>query len=186
MAEFKINLRERLSRFSPQPVFDPHVGHAAVLMPIFERDDKLSFLFTKRTEEVQTHKGQISFPGGNRSPEDASLCATALRETEEEVGVPGHYVEILGRYQEHVAVTSQLVTPFVGFLKEGFPLLLNRCEVESVLTVPLDFFRQTEPVCEYRKRLGRQMPVYFYDYQGSTIWGLTAAILKDFIEFLDR
>lgn len=182
--DFKEEVREKLGALSLRLLSQPHKGEAAVLMAIFELAGEPHFLLTKRTENVRTHKGQISFPGGLRQPHDASLRDTALRETEEEVGVPSSCVEVLGRYHQYLAITEQVVTPFVGYLNEGFPLALNQREVEFVLKVPLDFFRRTAPAVEYRERQGVRVPVYFYDYQGKVIWGLTAAIIRDFVEFI--
>ena len=162
------------------------MAEAAVLMTIFQRDGEPYFLLTQRTQEVATHKGQISFPGGVREDGDSSLRETGLREMEEEVGIPADFVEVLGPFNQYMAVTNYRVTPFVAFLREGFSVSLNPREVERILEVPLRFFYQAEPTEEIHHRFGRAVTLYFYDYEGDVIWGLTAAMIKDLIEFLEE
>src|SRR5262245_56549999 len=89
---------------------------AAVLVPFLEKEGETYLLFTRRTESVRDHKGQISFPGGARDPGDPSLRETALRETEEEIGVPRHAVEVLGELDDYVTVTNYMITPYVGII----------------------------------------------------------------------
>ncbi len=153
-------------------------------MPILEKDGSASFLLTKRTHSVRTHKGQISFPGGLSEENDESLMATALRETEEEIGLPPSDVEIVGRFHDYLAITEWLVAPFVGLVRPSASLSPNPGEVEKLLEIPLDFFVQTEPRVERQERLGRVRPIYFYDFDGEVVWGLTAAIIRDFVTLL--
>ena len=117
---------------------------------------------------------------------DSSLEQTAIRETEEEVGITSSYVEIVGRFHEYLAVTRYRVTPFVAVLNGGFLINPNPREVERILEVPFRFFLETEPEVQVQRRLGRNMAVYFYDYEGVSIWGLTARMIKDFVELLDQ
>ena len=155
-------------------------------MTLFQRDGEPYFLLTQRTQEVATHKGQISFPGGLREDADSSLRETGLRELEEEVGIPADFVEVLGPFNQYMAVTNYRVTPFVAFLREGFPVSLNSREVERILEIPVRFFRQTKPAEEIHHRFGRAVTLYFYKYEGDVIWGLTAAMIKDLVEFLEE
>ncbi len=155
-------------------------------MTIFQRDGEPYFLLTQRTQEVATHKGQISFPGGLREDADSSLRETGLRELEEEVGIPADFVEVLGRFNQYTAAANFRVTPFVAFLREGFSVSRNTREVERILEVPLRFFYQTEPTEEIHHRFRRAVTLFFYNYQGDVIWGLTAAMIKDLIEFLEE
>ncbi len=184
-ADLKERIRERLENWSPRVLEEDHLAEAAVLMTIFQRDGEPYFLLTQRTQEVATHKGQISFPGGLREVADSSLRETGLREMEEEVGIPEDFVEVLGRFNQYMAVTNYRVTPFVAFLKDGFSLSLNPREVDRILEVPLRFFYQAEPTEEIHHRFGRAVTLYFYDYEGDVIWGLTAAMIKDLMEFLE-
>lgn len=185
-APLKARIREKLQRLSLRNLDEPHVGEAAVLVALFELDEQLYFLLTKRTLQVSTHKGDVSFPGGVRHREDSSMLGTALRETEEELGIPAQQIEVLGQFHQYMAITQYVVTPYVGFLSQGFTVTPNPREVESVLSVPASFFRDTEAVVEYRKRLGKRTPIYVYDFKGNTIWGLTAKIIRDFIEVLNE
>jgi 8-oxo-dGTP pyrophosphatase MutT (NUDIX family) len=182
--DLKERIRQKLAGCSPRSLEESHSAEAAVLMTIFQRNGEPCFLLTQRTQKVATHKGQISFPGGLREGGDSSLRETGLREMEEEVGIPADFVDILGRFNQYMAVTNYRVTPFVAFLKEGFSVSLNSREVERILEVPLRFFDQTEPTEEIHHRFGRTVTLYFYDYEGDVIWGLTAAMIKDLMEFL--
>ena len=185
-SDLKKRIRQKLENWSPRSLEEHHSAEAAVLMTIFQRDGEPYFLLTQRTQEVATHKGQISFPGGLREDTDSSLRETALREMEEEVGIPADFVEVLGRFNQYMAVTNYRVTPFVAFLREGFSVSLNPREVKRILEVPLRFFYQAKPTEEIHHRFGRPVTLYFYNYEGDVIWGLTAAMIKDLIEFLEE
>ena len=159
--EFKREIRERLADSIPRILTNGCVAEAAVLISISQREGEPYFLLTERTQEVATHKGQISFPGGLRDQRDSSLRETALRETKEEVGITADWVEIMGQFDEYRSKTNLRVRPFVGFLKEGFTVSLNPQEVERVLEVPLHFFFQATPREEVRQRNGKQVTLFF-------------------------
>ncbi len=182
--DLKRDIRQRLADSSPRVLKKNYTAEAAVLISVFQRGDEPCFLLTQRTQEVATHKGQISFPGGLRDKKDASLHETALRETEEEVGISAEWVEILGQCGEYRSKTNLLVTPFVGFIKEGFTVSQNPQEVERIVEIPFHFFSQTTPREELRQRHGRQSILYFYEYESDVVWGLTAAIIRDFMKLL--
>ncbi len=152
-------------------------------MPVILDAGEPRFLLTQRTDQVSTHKGQISFPGGMQDPEETPV-ATVLRETEEELGISRDAVDLAGRFHDYVAVTGWKVMTFVGFLSRETRLRPNRDEVARVLEVPLGFFAQATPRVVYRFRLGRKVPLYFYDFGDDVIWGLTAAIIRDFVRTL--
>ena len=183
--EFKRDIGQRLADSSPRILADNCEAEAAVLISVFQREGEPCLLLTERTQEVATHKGQISFPGGRRDEQDSSLCATALRETEEEVGITADWVEIVGQFDEYRSKTNLRVRPFVGFLKEGFTVVPSPQEVARILEVPFDFFSQTTPREEVRQRLGRPVTLYFYEYESDVIWGLTAAIIRDLMRLLN-
>jgi 8-oxo-dGTP pyrophosphatase MutT (NUDIX family) len=148
---------------------------------MFERGGEPHFLLTRRTEEVQAHKGQISFPGGMREGTE-TLQETALRETFEEVGIMPETVDLLGRFHDYESSTGFLVTPFAGYLTDPFEISPHAGEVAEVLLVPFGIF--TNPAnlrIEPMFRLGRVMDVYFYSYGRHQIWGLTARIIHDFL-----
>jgi len=177
-------IRLRLANLQPGGVDSPVKGDAAVLMPIVLENSEPEFLLTKRTETVSTHKGQISFPGGTREDQDDSLVQTALRETEEELGLDTAEVEVVGRFHDYLSVTELRVAPFVGLIRNCSELNPNPAEVQQVLRVPLAFFRETAPRFETKQRLGQTLSVYYYDYGEEVIWGLTALIIRDFLEML--
>ncbi|AJE02027.1 NUDIX hydrolase [Geobacter pickeringii] len=156
---------------------------AAVLLPLFEQGGEYHVLFTKRTEHLNHHRGEISFPGGSRHPDDADLRETALRETWEEVGIKPGDVEILGELDDFYSIYDYLVTPFVGVFPDGYPLVVNGGEIERIITVPLSHLLRPAifRVEDWRWK-GRTHPVYFYTCGSDEIWGLTAAILKQFLD----
>ena len=155
------------------------------MIPVIERDSGLTVLFTRRTEHLQAHAGQISFPGGGAEPADASPIATALRETQEEIGLQAHQVEILGRLDEHPTVTGYRVTPVVGLVAQPFELRLDDFEVAEVFEVPLAFL--LDPI-NYRRdsmiRDGRLREFHAVPYGPHYIWGATAAMLLQLHAYL--
>lgn len=160
---------------------------ASVLIPVIERDPGLTVLFTRRTDHLQAHAGQISFPGGGAEPADASPIATALRETEEEIGLQPHQVEVLGSLDEHPTVTGYRVTPVVGLVFPPFELRPDKFEVAEIFEVPLAFLldpanhRRDSMVREGRRREFDAVP-----YGPHYIWGATAAMLLQLHAFLMR
>ncbi len=153
-------------------------------MPIFETEGEPHLLLTRRTEEVQTHKGQISFPGG-RCQEGESSVTAALRETREEVGIGEHEIEILGRFHDYLSSTGYRVVPFAGYLGGPFTPVPEAREVAEILLVPFQAFLDPEKFrVEQMIRQGRTVDAYFYSYGKHEIWGLTARIIKDFLEEL--
>jgi 8-oxo-dGTP pyrophosphatase MutT (NUDIX family) len=158
---------------------------AAVLIPLFLKNGSCHILFTKRTENLQHHRGEVSFPGGVRHPDDTDILQTALRETSEEVGIAPEDVDILGALDDFLTIHNYLVTPYVGFVAAGHPLRINPAEVERIIEVPLSFLL-TPSIFQLRDWTwqGRTLPLFCVDYEGDTIWGLTAAMLKQFIEII--
>lgn len=158
---------------------------AAVLLLLYLREGSCHVLFTKRTEHLHHHRGEISFPGGVRHPGDRDALATALRETEEEVGIVPADVEILGVLDDFYSIHDYLVTPFVGLLPADPRFRINGGEIERLIEVPLSHLRRPDIFrTEDWSWRGRQHPVYFYQWGGDEIWGLTAAILKQFLDIV--
>jgi len=159
---------------------------AGVLVALYERDHRLHAVFTRRREDLRRHPGEISFPGGRRDPEDADLLATALREAEEEIGLPRDSVEILGALQPTPTIaTGYAVYPFVGMIAPGRTWTLSPREVAEVLELSLADLRAGYG----RRRLTRRgLPIrtdtYVVDDQ--LIWGATARILADLLDRTDR
>lgn len=165
---------------------DSKLRRAGVLVPIFEKSDEPYLLLTKRTQDVEHHKGQVSFPGGVADKNDPDIVATALRETEEEIGLTPREIEIVGIINDIIIPTGFVVTPVVGYISSLPSLKLNRTEVESVLEVPFSFFRtQGNKKVLKMMRAGELRDVYFFTFYDSEIWGATAAIIDSFLtEFL--
>jgi 8-oxo-dGTP pyrophosphatase MutT (NUDIX family) len=179
-------IRDRFAKLKPRNLGEGFLGEAAVLMPIFERGGEPHFLLTRRTEEVQTHKGQISFPGGMRDG-DESLERTALRETFEEVGIDESRIRILGRFHDYLSSTDYRVSTFAGYLEEPLSPKPQLTEVAEVLYVPFGVFRDPSRLrIERWQRRESEIDVYFYSFGAHNIWGLTARIIKDFLEEVDR
>ena len=177
-------IRQKLARRTRRTIGVAGLTRAAVLIPLLAQDETPRVLFTRRTDTVQHHKGQISFPGGASEQGDVDALATALRETEEEVGIPRDIVEVLGTLDDaRATVSGFLITPFVGIIPDPAPLRINTAEIAEVLTVPLSVFRDPSRLrVERRERGGQQVDVYFYTHGRYEIWGVTAHIMKSFID----
>jgi 8-oxo-dGTP pyrophosphatase MutT (NUDIX family) len=154
---------------------------AAVLVPLFLKGGDLHAVFTKRREDLRRHPGEISFPGGRRDEGEHDLLATALREAEEEIGLPPDAVEILGALQPTPTIaTGYAVYPFVGFVEPGLEWTLSAREVAEVLELSLRALREG-----YAKRrlIRRGVPIRTDTYVvgDNLIWGATARILSDLL-----
>ena len=162
---------------------------AAVLIPLFVDEGECRVLFTKRTETVVHHKGQISFPGGAVDEEDRSFEETALREAREEIGLNGEDVRVLGRLDDTLTVVSDFVIhSYVGLIPYPYDFVLNPVEVKSLVTMPLRIFHPRETAArgstfEYN---GEIFHGPTFTYGGETIWGATARIMDMFMTLLDR
>jgi len=178
--------RERLGARERRVVVGGPLVKAAVLVPIVDRGEPFLVL-AKRTEHVGTHRGQISFPGGRLDPSDRGLLEAALRESEEEIGLPRAVVEPLGALDDTETVATQFViTPFVALVRAPVAWQPDGREIEKVIEVPLATLRDRANLrVEYRERAGAQHEVLFWDYQGETIWGATARILKHYLDLLE-
>jgi 8-oxo-dGTP pyrophosphatase MutT (NUDIX family) len=160
---------------------------AAVLVPLIVRPEGMTALFTQRTGHLAHHAGQISFPGGHVAPEDETPEETALRETEEEVGLARRHVEIVGRLAQYVVRTGFTVTPVVGMVTPPFALIPDPHEVAEIFEVPLDFL--VDPANHQRHSRdvgGRPREFYAIPYRGYYIWGATAGMLVNLSEVLRR
>lgn len=185
MDELPDLIRERLGGRARRVIDDPAQRRAAVLLLLYRDRGETFVLFTRRTETVEHHKGQISLPGGAEEPQDAGPLETALRETEEEIGIPRRMVTILGILDDvYTFVSGFVITPFVGVIPHPMPLRVNLHEIAEVLTVPLAVFRDPARVrIEERTRpTGERIELYFYDHGEHVIWGATARIMKEFID----
>lgn len=189
-------IRKRLVGTSPQPheiVQRPGWGDipeafkallpepltpAAVLLPLVERDGELHILLTQRAEHLKHHAGQISFPGGRVETGDIDPSATALRESEEEVGLPAHRVEVVGYLDNYFTITGYSVTPVVGFFDNDIVLRLDNAEVVEAFEVPLShLFDPANHLRKTKEVFGQQIPYFEIPWQHRQIWGATAAMI---------
>jgi len=167
---------------------------ASVLVPLVQRDDGLRVLLTRRTDHLTDHAGQVSFPGGRAEGHDVDVIDTALREAEEEVGLPRDRVQVLGPLNTYSTVSSYVVTPIVALVQPPFELVLDSNEVAEAFEVPLQFLmtpsHHQRHAAEFEgiKRQFLSMPWQGVDAQGQPreyfIWGATAAMLRNLYHFL--
>src|SRR5687768_6084871 len=158
---------------------------AAVLIPVVAHPGGLTVLFTQRTTQLKSHSGQVSFPGGRAEPGDASAEFTALREAQEEIGLPAERVEILARLPDYHTRTGFRVTPVIGLVQPPLELAPDPREVEEIFEVPLDFL--LEPRNQQRRTRefqGQTVGFYVFEYQNRTIWGETAGMLVNLYKML--
>lgn len=160
---------------------------AAVLVGLVERPRGMSVLFTKRTPHLTDHAGQIAFPGGRVDASDADAVAAALREAEEEVGLPARNVQMVGRLDTYVTRTGFEITPCVGFIDPPQSYRPDPFEVADVFEAPLSFFLDPgSRKLESRIYQGRQRFFYAYPWGDHYIWGATAGMLNNLVEVLSR
>lgn len=158
---------------------------AAVLVPLVERPGGLTVLLTQRTAHLAAHAGQVSFPGGGVEPADTGPEDTALRETEEEVGLPRERVEVVGRLDTYVTRTGFRVTPVVALVRPPFTLAPDPYEVAEVFEVPLSFILSPEGRRrESREWKGALRHFWVFPYQDRYIWGATAGMLVNLCDVL--
>jgi len=161
---------------------------AAVLIPIFDRPDSahgLSVLLTQRAADLKQHAGQVSFPGGRMEADDADLAHTALRETQEEVGIAAEQVSVLGFLEPMPTITGFAVTPVIGLVAATVQPVPDHKEVEFAFEVPLSFLlqRNNQRIVE-RELHGRTFPMVEFHYRGHRIWGATAMMILGLIKVL--
>src|SRR5213594_884287 len=175
--------KARLATHARRVVPSGELVRAAVLIPIVDRGEPC-LVFTKRTQRVATHKGQISFPGGAVDPGDGSFLDAALRECEEEIGLPRALVEPLGALDDtETFATNFVITPWVGVVRKPVAWRPDGEEIERVIEVPFKALLEPGGLrVEHWERDGVRRPVYFFDYNGDTIWGATARIVKHYLD----
>jgi 8-oxo-dGTP pyrophosphatase MutT (NUDIX family) len=177
-------VRDRLSRWTRETPADVEGRRrAAVLVALFVRDGGLWTVFTRRTDSVENHPGQISFPGGGEEPEDATLFHTALRESEEELGIRQEDALPLGRLSPIVTVTNFYVEPFVAAIPQPYAFEPAQAEIAEVLEVPISALMDPA-ILEKREFPGRESPVLFYHHGEHVIWGATARIVAELLSAL--
>ena len=188
-----VALRERLRRPLPASSIygDDDAGRlaaavtaASVLVPIVTHAE-LTVLFTQRTAQLRSHSGQVSFPGGRAEPGDPTPESTALRETQEEIGLAPERIEVLARMPEYLTRTGYRVTPVVGLVAPPLALLPDTREVAEVFEVPLAFL--LDPANhrrETRELAGKTVGYWVMQYGDRRIWGATAGMLVNLYRML--
>ena len=183
--DFIENIKKMLSARKRRVIEHPPFSHAAVLVPLFKKDGSCHLLFTKRSEQVKYHKGEISFPGGMVDEGDQELIGTALRDAFEEIGLKETDVQIIGILDDIVTTTEFIVTPIVGLFPYPYPFRISQVEIAELIEVPLSFLLTEENLSEKEIFRGDQKEIiYFYQYGNHTIWGATARILKQFLDLI--
>lgn len=185
MKHLREDLRATLSAYRPQPAPSSNGAFpAGVLLLLYEDDAQPHVVFQKRTDRVRDHKGQISFPGGARDPDDDDILYTALRETHEEIGVEPQDVDVLGRLDDMVTISKFLVTPFVGWLRRyPYEWRFSDEEVAYLLQVPIPHLLDPENFVPDRRVIdGHEVILPSYRFGEDIIWGATARMLTNFLE----
>lgn len=175
MNRLLLPLREHLSVYRPEP---PEVD-ASVLIPV-TLEDEPRVILTRRASHMNSHAGEVAFPGGKRDVGDPDFVSTALRESEEEIGLSRHDVNVIGQLDVFTSRVGLRVQPFVGLVSPGLELKPNPEEIESIFTVPLGFFLEHPPAYTHRVSfMGHEFVVPSFNYQDYVIWGLTGFMIVD-------
>ena len=183
----------RRSRLRGDHVVDARVDvpeilrNAAVLVPLVDHPGSMNVLLTLRTAGLPHHAGQVAFPGGRLDDTDRDPVHTALREAEEEIGLPPGNVDIVGRLDDYITGTGYVVAPIVGFVEPGEDYVPDPSEVDDVFEVPLSFFMDpANHTRETRRWNGIDRSFYAMHWNGRYIWGATAAMIVNLYEVLTR
>jgi 8-oxo-dGTP pyrophosphatase MutT (NUDIX family) len=198
-------IKNKLNNKKASVLFDQHYNQFAVLLPLAMHENKLSLLFEVRAKNLTYQPGEICFPGGQIEIEDSSPVAAAVRETSEELGIATTDIEILGPLNTLLTPFQYRIFPFVAFIKENTLLQPTKAEVDKLFFIPLDYLLTCQPLISYlditmqpNKNFPYHLipgganypwkkgkyPVYFYNYEHYTVWGITARILHHFLELV--
>lgn len=173
-------LKKRERVLIPESFYKP----ASVIVPIV-LNDKISILLTKRSLKLTHHKGEVSFPGGRCDKEDGTKLNTALRELQEEIGIPKEEVVILGNLDDYVSITNFHISTFLAKIPYFCPYSFNKDEIDDIYIVPIkDFF--SPPKVEIYKKGDKNSTNYIYDFSSFKVFGVTAKIIKDLVNILEE
>ena len=157
---------------------------AAVLVPLVWQDDEWRLLFTRRTDRVESHKGQVSFPGGACDDDETTPEQTALREVEEEIGIRANEVKVLGRLANMITISYFRVTPVVGVIKWPTVFRVGEHEVARVFTIPLGWLANASNRWQFEILGTKRSVIAYHPYDGELLWGATARMTVDFLKVL--
>jgi 8-oxo-dGTP pyrophosphatase MutT (NUDIX family) len=158
---------------------------AAVLVPLTYYKDEWHVLFTRRTDRVESHKGQVSFPGGACDDGETTPEQTALRETEEEIGVRPADVKVLGRLTQLITISSFRVSPIVGAIPWPYTFKVAGVEVARVFTIPLLWLANRNNYWEFSLRESDRSLIAYHPFDGELLWGATARMTVSFLKTID-
>ncbi len=163
----------------------PKLRDAAVLIPVVDHSDGATVILTQRTQALRNHSGQIAFPGGKIDPEDPSPEDAALREADEEIGLTGAHVDVIGRLPDYVSGSGYRIAPVLSVVRPGFALTINPDEVDAAFEVPLSFLMDPANHRQQSRTWNNQRR-YFYEmpFGERYIWGVTAGIIRTLYERL--
>ncbi|MBI5963508.1 MAG: CoA pyrophosphatase [Chloroflexi bacterium] len=164
---------------------DTRLKNAAVLVPLTYVINEWHLLFTRRTDRVESHKGQVSFPGGASDEGEATPEETALREAEEEIGMKPGDVKVLGRLSQLITVSSYRVSPIVGVIPYPYAFKVGGFEVERVFTIPLSWLATRSNYWEFSLRESDRSLIAYHPYDGELLWGATARMTVNFLKILE-
>ena len=180
------DIKARLEAYDPKLLPEREGKRASVLVPLYVHQDQLHIVFTKRTDRVESHKGEISFPGGARDPLDNDLIHTAVRECEEEIGLRREHIEIIGQLDDIITISDFHVSVYVGRLHSHpspYVWLPQEAEVAEVLEVPLTHLRDERNIIEVpRQRDGVLTLMEGWLWRDHVIWGATGRMLRIFLD----
>ncbi len=180
-------LRKHLAMREGLRMDRPGLVPSAVLVPIVLGPGGPSVLYTKRSEHLNQHRGQISFPGGKWSPEDGTLLSTALRESHEEVGLDPRDIEVLGELDEVWTPTGFTIRPYVGLVQGPYPYRVNPHEIDRLIEVPWGRLPHAEAFgCEIKMVNGEPLELCHFTVNDDLIWGATARITRNLMRLLAR
>jgi 8-oxo-dGTP pyrophosphatase MutT (NUDIX family) len=164
---------------------DTFLRGAAVLVPLTLYNDEWQVLFTRRTDKVESHKGQVSFPGGASDEGETLPEQTALREAEEEIGMRPADVRILGRLSQLITISSFRVSPIVGVIPWPYAFKVAGVEVARVFTIPLDWLANRNNFWEFSLRESERSLIAYHPFDGELLWGATARMTVNFLKTID-
>ena len=157
---------------------------AAVLVPLVWHDDEWHLLFTRRTDRVESHKGQVSFPGGACDEGETTPEQTALREADEEIGIQPTDIKVLGRLANLITISYFRVTPVVGVVKWPMVFRVGEHEVARVFTIPLAWLANESNRWQFEIPGRNRSVIAYHPYDGELLWGATARMTVDFLKVL--
>ncbi len=176
------SLSDRETFQFPEGVLPSDHKTAAVLLPFWPTDDGIEVVFTRRPENMSSHPGQVSFPGGRVDPEDASIADAALREANEELGIDPNSVTLMGRLDDAWSIAGHHVIPYIGWLEERPEMIPNEAEVAEVMVADVELLMQPQSLCLHQHKMhGEIRHTQAFKWEQGYVWGLTADLMYELL-----